>query len=31
MVHMEMKLCAHMYFIVSMTTVKKNAHRHFSL
>ena len=23
MVHMEMKLCAHMYFIVSMTTVNK--------
>ena len=23
MVHMEMKLCAHMYFVVSMTTVNK--------
>ena len=27
MVHMEMKLCAHMYFIVSMTTVNKKCPR----
>ena len=31
MVLMEMKLCAHMYFIVSMTTVNKNSLRDFPL
>ena len=30
-VQREMKLCAHVYFIVSMTTVNKNSLRHFSL
>ena len=31
MVHMEMKLCVHMYFIVSMTTVNKKSPQALSL
>ena len=31
LVHMEMKLCVHMYFIVSMTTVQKCPQAHFPI